>query len=288
MKQVGNISITPVIELEGPMFDPKRLLPDWSDDVLARHRDWMIPRQYDVATKLLIMPIQSFLVRTAHHTILVDGCFGNHKERANPTFNMLSTPWLERLAAAGAAPEDIDFVMCTHLHGDHVGWNTRLDNGRWVPTFPNARYLFAETEWRHWDNESRRTLGPLAQHLQDSVLPVIDRGQADFVGTDHAIEDEVSFDPLPGHTPGHVGLHIKSQGAEAILTGDMMHHPIQCAYPDWSSGFCTDAKLSRKTRRGFLEKYADTDVTVAPAHFAAPTFGRIESRGTAFHFRFDD
>ena len=234
------------------------------------------------------MPIQSFLVKTPHHTILVDACFGNHKERTNPRFNMLDTPWLARLAEAGAAPEDIDFVMCTHLHGDHVGWNTRLDNGRWVPTFPHATYLFAETEWRHWDTVSRNSGAPLGPHLVDSVLPVIDSGQAAFVGMDHEIEDTVAFDPLPGHTPGHVGLRVQSKGAEAILTGDMMHHPLQVVHPDWCSGFCTDAALARQTRRAFLERTADTRILVAPAHFPAPTFGFVRRNGGSFGFRFDE
>jgi glyoxylase-like metal-dependent hydrolase (beta-lactamase superfamily II) len=280
----GAISITTVVELDGPLFEPARLLPDCTPDILEAHRDWLVPRHYDPATGLFVMPIQSFLVKTPHNTILVDACFGNHKERANPQFNMLDSPWIERLAAAGAAPEDIDFVMCTHLHGDHVGWNTRLDNGRWVPTFPNATYLFAAAEWRHWDDVSRKTGAPLGPHLIDSVLPVIDCGQAEFVGMDHEIEDWVRFEPLPGHTPGHVGLRVGETGADAILTGDMMHHPLQVVYPDWCSGFCTDTTLARATRREFLARVADTPTLIAPAHFPAPTFGHVRSAGESYRF----
>ncbi len=167
-----------------------------------------------------------------------------------------------------------------------MGWNTRLDNGRWVPTFPNARYLFAETEWNHLQKESAAAEQPLA-HLVDSVLPIIEAGLSQLVGMDHAIEDGIRFTPLPGHTPGHVGLHIENNSAEAILTGDMMHHPLQLTYPDWCSGFCKDPDFARATRRDFLGRYAETDVIIGPAHFPAPTFGFIESAGDTFRFRFD-
>jgi glyoxylase-like metal-dependent hydrolase (beta-lactamase superfamily II) len=286
-KQIGDVVIETIVELDGPLFEPARLFPEWTSEILEQNRDWMAPRHYDLASGLFVMPVQSFLIKTAHHTILVDGCFGNHKERANPNFNMLDTPWLKRLAATGTTPDDIDFVMCTHLHGDHVGWNTRLDCGRWVPTFPNATYLFAEAEWRHWDNESRRSGGPLAPHLEDSVLPVIDTGQAQFVGMDHEIEDGLVFEPLPGHTPGHVGLHVRSRGRAAILTGDMIHHPIQLVHQDLCSGFCHAPSLARATRRRFLETYVDTDVLVAPAHFPAPTFGLVRRAGNVFRYQFD-
>ena len=149
-RNIGKHSVDMIIELEGPRFEPERLLPDCTPEVLEEHASWLIPRHYDPETGLLVAPIQSFLVRTPRHTILIDGCFGNHKERLNPMANHFNTPWLDRLARTGVAPEDIDIVMCTHLHPDHVGWNTRLENGQWVPTFPNAKYLFAETEWKHW------------------------------------------------------------------------------------------------------------------------------------------
>jgi glyoxylase-like metal-dependent hydrolase (beta-lactamase superfamily II) len=286
-KAFGDITVTNVVELEGPMFDPARLLPDFSLDALKPHEDWLVPRHYDAEQNLLVSPIQSFLVKTRHHTILIDGCFGNDKERANPKFSNLNQPWLERLAAAGATPEDIDFVMCTHLHGDHVGWNTRLENGHWVPTFPNAKYLFSQAEWEHWRDKADED-DPMLRHLVDSVLPVVAAGQHELVQDDHEIEDGITLDMLAGHTPGHMGFHIRAGGSEAVLTGDMIHHPLQIVYPEWSSGFCTDPEQARQTRRGFLETYADTGVTVVPSHFPDPIWGFIDSAGDGFKWRYDE
>jgi glyoxylase-like metal-dependent hydrolase (beta-lactamase superfamily II) len=285
-RTIGKHTIETVIEQDGPMFEAGHLLPDWKPEVLEEHGDWLIPRHYDTATGLLVAPIQSFLVRTPHHTIMVDGCFGNHKNRLNPKFNQLDLPWLDRLADTGVGPDDIDVVMCTHLHPDHVGWNTRLDNGEWVPTFANATYLFAETEWNHWEAENKAAEQPLA-HLVDSVLPIIAAGQSQLVAMDHAIEDGIWFEPLPGHTPGHVGLNVEDGGEHAILIGDMMHHPLQMAYPDWCSAFCTDPDQAIATRRQFLERAAGTDLIVGPAHFPNPTFGTVERAGDAYRFRYE-
>lgn len=285
MLKIGDVTITTVVETDGPTFDPAVLLPDWTDDVFKENRDWLVPDHFDPVSGFLIMPIQSFVVKTAHQTILVDGCFGNHKERANPRFTMLATPWLDRLAALGASPSDIDIVMCTHLHPDHVGWNTQLEDGRWVPTFRNASYLFNEVEWAHWEAENNAADEPLA-HLVDSVLPVIAAGQSQLVSSHHRIDDNIVMVPLPGHTPGHVGMEIGVGDETAILTGDMIHHPIQLAFPDWNSGFCSDQVTARATRRAFLERTAESNILVAPAHFAAPTFGRVKSHGEAFRFQF--
>ena len=147
-RNIGKYGIDMIIELEGPRFEPWRLLPDCTPEILKEHASWLIPRHYDPETDLFVAPIQSFLLKTPHHTILIDGCFGNHKDRPNPMANQLNTRWLERLAAAGATPEDIDIVLCSHLHPDHVGWNTKLENGQWVPTFPNAKYQIGRASCR--------------------------------------------------------------------------------------------------------------------------------------------
>jgi glyoxylase-like metal-dependent hydrolase (beta-lactamase superfamily II) len=281
----GDITVTAVVELDGPMFPPENLFPDHTPDMIEGNRDWLYPTHIDTEQGLLVMPIQSFLIKTPHHTILVDGCFGNGKERPNPKISNLNTPWLDRLAAAGAAPGQVDFVMCTHLHGDHVGWNTRLENGRWVPTFPNARYLFGKDEWAYWGNPDTE-FGRPTPHLNDSVLPVVEAGLMEVVDGGHEIEDAVFIDPLPGHTPGHAGLHIRNGGGEAILIGDMIHHPLQIAHPDLCSDFCVDKPLARATRRNFLETYADTAVTVVPSHFPDPIFGHIVSKGGGFGWKY--
>ena len=268
------------------MFEAGVLLPDWTPQVLEEHGDWLIPRHYDPATGLLVAPIQSFLVRTPHHIILVDGCFGNHKNRLNPKFSQLDLPWLDRLADVGVGPEDIDLVMCTHLHPDHVGWNTKLENGQWIPTFANATYLFAETEWRHWEAENAAADQPLV-HLVDSVLPIIAAGQSQLVSMDYAIEDGIRFEPLPGHSPGHVGLNVEDGDEHAILIGDMTHHPLQLIYLDWCSTFCSDRAQAIKTRRNFLDRAAGTNLIVGPAHFPAPTFGTIARAGEGYRFCYE-
>jgi glyoxylase-like metal-dependent hydrolase (beta-lactamase superfamily II) len=213
--------------------------------------------------------------------MLVDTCVGNDKTRTNPAWNMLATDWLARLAAAGLPPESVDLVLCTHLHVDHVGWNTRLRDGRWVPTFPRARYVFGRREWEHW---SRVQEEEYAAIYADSVQPVLDAGRADLVEADHRISEEIRLEPTPGHTPGHVSVHIGSGGREAVITGDLMHHPVQCAEPEWPSNFDVDVAEARATRRAFCARYADRDVTVLGTHFATPTAGRLASQGDTWRF----
>ena len=283
---VGEMTLARVIESEEKVLVATEVFPDWNPAAIAEHLDWMVPRHLDPDGGLLAITIQSFLIKTPHHTILVDACGGNDKERARPHFHQQKFPWLATLAAAGATPEDIDFVLCTHMHVDHVGWNTRLENGRWVPTFPNAKYIFARTEWEHWQKLAADTgLPRTGNYIADSVLPIVEANRAVLVETDHAIEDGVWLDPLPGHSPGAVGVHLSSGGDEAVLCGDMMHHMIQCRIPDWSTNFCTDQDYARRTRRQFLETYADTDTVIFPAHFPTPTGGRV--RGLADGFAFD-
>jgi glyoxylase-like metal-dependent hydrolase (beta-lactamase superfamily II) len=201
-------------------------------------------------------------------------------------FDHLSLPYLADLAAAGVRPEEVDFVLCTHLHVDHAGWNTQLINGRWVPTFPNAKYIFARTEYEFWE---RRHLdgseGPVPNVYDDSILPVMQAGQAVLVDADHQIDDGLWFEPAPGHTPGNVVVNLQSQGATGVLTGDVMHHPLQLIRPEWSSRACEDAVQSAATRRALIERYADTDTLIAPAHFASPTMGHIISKGDGFGYR---
>jgi glyoxylase-like metal-dependent hydrolase (beta-lactamase superfamily II) len=195
---------------------------------------------------------------------------------------MLRTFFLTDLEAAGFPPQSIDLVLCTHLHVDHVGWNTRLENGAWVPTFPRARYLFARTEWEHWSEKAGDEYGPI---IADSVRPIVEAGLADLVEGDHRISEGLWLEPTPGHTPGHVSLHLRSGGREAIITGDLMRHPIQCGEPQWNSVACVEPGQAQATRREFLERYSARDVLVLGTHFAAPTAGRVVNHGSAWRFR---
>jgi glyoxylase-like metal-dependent hydrolase (beta-lactamase superfamily II) len=206
---------------------------------------------------------------------------GNDKERAVAAWNQRQGPFLQNMAQAGFAPETIDTVLCTHLHVDHVGWNTRLVQSRWVPTFANARYLFGRQEWAHWsqagDADDQRVMA-------DSVRPIVDAGLAQLVEMDHTLTEEVKLEPTPGHTPGHVSVRIRSQGAEAVITGDLMHHPLQCCEPDVASNFDVDTQAARQTRRRFLSEQADKPVMVLGTHFAAPTAGWVVTAGDAWQF----
>ena len=278
---LGRLRISAVVERAGPTR-PTWLLPDATPEAVERHRAWLAPHFLDDKGRFF-QSIHSFVVQAPGLTMLVDTCVGNDKDRGGRApFHMMQTRFLEDLSAAGFPPESIDLVLCTHLHVDHVGWNTRLDAGRWVPTFPRARYLFARREWEHWSSER----DPDTQRIMaDSVKPVLDAGlEADLIEMDHKLTDEIWLEPTPGHTPGHVSLRLRGREAEAVITGDLMHCPVQVAEPDWGSHFDSDMEQARKTRRAFCERYADTGIGVLGTHFHHPTAGRIVRRGDGWRF----
>jgi len=287
-----DVEIARVLEFEMPLIPPEVLLPDATPEAVAPHLDWLTPHLLDPETGSLVMAFHSLVIKTDHHTIVVDTCGGNDKPRpGKPRYDMKRWPYLDALAAAGVQPQDVDFVMCTHLHVDHVGWNTRLENGRWVPTFPNAKYLFGRAEYDFWEAEWRKPDFPDDPYGLDSVLPVVEAGLAEFIEDDYGIDDAVTLEPTPGHTPGHLCLRVEGRtkgSGDAVMSGDLMHHALQCAHPEWNSVFCVDPEQSRATRRAFLERYADTGTLVMPAHFPTPTAGRVEStKGDGFRFAFD-
>jgi glyoxylase-like metal-dependent hydrolase (beta-lactamase superfamily II) len=200
---------------------------------MGPYEGWLKPKAIDPATGALLFTLQGYVVRTSHHTILVDTCVGNHKERPNsPLWHQKTDDtYMQALAGLGLAPDDIDYVMCTHLHSNHVGWNTRLVDGRWVPTFPKARYVFSKKELETWERgHPKFTRHP----LEDSVLPVIAAGRAELVANDFALDDEVWLEPSPGHTPDHVSIRLASRGQNAVMSGDLMHSPVQCLHPEWT------------------------------------------------------
>lgn len=284
----GKIEITRVLEHKRPFVAPSILYPGLAAETLDKHRHWLEPHTLDPATGNLVIAFHSFVIRTPNQIILVDTCTGNDKNRPHKTnYHMKRWPYLETLAAAGFHPDQIDFVLCTHLHADHVGWNTRLENGRWVPTFPRARYLIARQEWEYWRVAEQRARYTTDPYFEDSVLPVIESGQVDFVGMDHRIADQVRLEPWVGHTPGHVSVRIGSGGAQAVINGDIMHTALQCAEPDLNSCFCIDPEQARRTRWEFLDQHADTSALILPAHFPTPTAGWIRREGRAFRFQFD-
>jgi glyoxylase-like metal-dependent hydrolase (beta-lactamase superfamily II) len=282
---IGETSVTRVIESEDPLLSPYEIFPDCTPAHIAENAAWMTPAFYDPVSDLLVISIQSFVIRKGGQTIILDTCTGEGKNRARVRFHQRSWPWLERLRAAGVEPESVDIVMCSHLHVDHVGWNTRLENGKWVPTFPNARYLIARKEWEYWRDTSREAgLERTGNYITDSVQPVFDAGQADLIDTDFGIASTLWLEPTPGHTPGHFAVHVGEGSNELILSGDLMHHPLQLRYPHWSTRFCSHPDEARATRERFLATYAGTRKTIVPAHFPNPSGIFIEREGDHYAF----
>jgi len=277
--QVGDVRITRVVEAEGPT-PGSFLFAEATPEKLLQHA-WLTPH-FMTGEGMLISSIHAFIIESQGRVVVVDTCVGNDKAREVKNWHMRRGRFLEDMAEAGFARERVTTVVCTHLHVDHVGWNTRLERGRWVPTFPNARYLIGRREWDYWSTAQ----DPSDRAIQDdSVRPVLDAGLADLVESDHVVTPEVYLEPTPGHTPGHVSVRISSRGEEAVITGDLMHHPVQCALPSMNSRFDVDPEAARRTRRAFLEKYQDGKVLVLGTHFAAPTGGSIVSDGGNFRFK---
>ncbi len=286
---IGAAEVMRIEESYEPNFDAAHFFPDWRPEAIAPHLAWMAPDHYDPASRWLKLSIHSWLIRVGGRIILIDTCVGNHKPRpARPKWHLMETRWLARLAEAGLRPEQVDLVMCTHLHVDHVGWNTRLENGRWVPTFPNARYVFSKTDYEPYHAVDRDPANPPANHgsVRDSVLPVVEAGLAEMVSGAQAIDEHLAVTPAPGHTPGTVVVSLASRGAEAIFCGDVLHHAIQVHFPDWCSFVCTDPPSARQSRRRVLERCAGSGALLMPTHFGAPFVCRIDGARGAFVPRF--
>ena len=278
--RIGDLEIGRVVEDEGRLRAARDLLPTLTPELLAENRDWMRQARATDAEDVLLLAFQSFLVRTPHHTILIDSCVGNDKNRpGRDMWHMKAdTRFMDSLEAAGVGVEQIDYVLCTHLHVDHVGWNTRLEDGRWVPTFPNARYVFEKSEYAYWEASNATAENPV---FLDSVLPIVEAGKAEMVASEHAIGDHVRLIPTPGHTPGHVSVRLGRRD-EAVVSGDVMHSPLQARHPGLSAVFDVDPQQSAATRRSFLERYVDTPTVCCMTHFPSPSVGRLKRWGAGF------
>ena len=272
---VGAVTITKIVELES-VGGTRFILPQASREEI-RAIEWLVPHFADENGRLKLT-IHSLVVETPTRRILVDTGLGNDKQnRAVPTWNFRQGSFLEDLAAAGYPPETIDTVLCTHLHVDHVGWNTRLVDGRWVPTFPNARYVMNRAELEYWRN--RRDAPALVAVFEDSIQPVLEAGEVDLVDSDHRLCEEMRLIATPGHSPAHMSVELRSGGETALLTGDVMHHPCQMAHLDWASTVDFDAEQSTRTRRELFSRLAGTPTLVIGGHFTA---GRVVRDGEAF------
>ncbi|MEO8306702.1 MAG: MBL fold metallo-hydrolase [Pseudomonadota bacterium] len=281
--RVGDVEIASIVEVYGFEDDISMLLPDATPQFLQQF-GWLVPHFATPEGKMIIS-FQCFVLRSGGRTVMIDTCIGNDRQREFDVFCNLQSTFIEDLAAAGFPAEEVTDVLCTHLHFDHVGWNTRLVDGEWVPTFPQARYLFGRSEFQHWkhlrDTDGYHHMG----HLSDSIDPVVAAGLVEFIEPDFRVTSEVSLIPTPGHTPGHVSVLIESKGQSAVITGDLMHNPVQIAIPDTEARFDMDKAQAARTRSEFVRRFNGTNTLVIGSHFADPTAGHIVPDGKAWKLK---
>jgi glyoxylase-like metal-dependent hydrolase (beta-lactamase superfamily II) len=288
--KLGAGTATRIEESYEPNFEAPKFFPDWTPSVVQEHRDWMVSNHYDAGSNFLKLSIHSWLLRIGGKTILIDTCVGNHKSRKHrPKWDMMNTPYLARLKAAGVTPDQIDMVMCTHLHVDHVGWNTQLENGRWVPTFKNAKYVWSQEDFDFYsalDKDPEK--GPAnGGSFRDSVLPVVEAGMAQMMKGGGQLDENLKITPAPGHTPGTIRIEYESQGEKALFCGDILHHALQVYHPEWNSFACLDQDKARTSRRAAIEHCAGTGALLMPCHFGAPFTCHIDHKGAGFAPRFN-
>ena len=279
--QVGSVKITCVVEMLFSLpHDPEGFfLRDATPEAL-KASPWLYPHFVNEDGSLNVS-VHALLVEAPGLRLVVDTCIGNDKPRHLVGGNPLATSFLQHLADAGWSRDSVDTVVCTHLHVDHVGWNTMLVDGKWVPTFPRARYLIGTREFEHWSNEGDEEQQAI---MGDSVRPIFDVGLAELVEMDHRVSPEVRLMPTPGHTPGHVSVVIKSEGQSAVITGDIAHHPCQMAHPDWATSLDSDPQAARATRAKMFAEWAEQPILVIGTHYAAPTAGHVKRDGAVFRF----
>ena len=287
--KVGNVQVGRVLDSYILGETMQAWFPDFDREAVKPHEHWLCPTHYEPESGHFAMPVPSWIFELNGHNVLIDTCAGNHKNRPGVgEFHMLNNRYLERLAQSGLRPEDIDYVLCTHLHIDHCGWNTRLENGKWVPTFPNARYVFSRVEY-----EAAKALAedpkmpPFMKYLfEDSIYPIVEAGKAELVEGVHELLGALTLRPAPGHSPGHLRIELKSAGAEGVFIGDLLHSPVQVPFWQWSTRVDWDQKMAATTRRTLLEYCASENVLLLPGHFEAPYCGRIKTAGDTFAIDF--
>jgi glyoxylase-like metal-dependent hydrolase (beta-lactamase superfamily II) len=281
-----DITIDPVVEQPRCTdFGVMGFFPALTKELLDENRSWLEPTFLDPVSNGLVLCIQSFVIKTPHHNILIDACVGNHKPRpARPFWNMLNGERFQKgLTAAGLTVNDIDYVMCTHLHGDHVGWNTRLDNGRWVPTFPKAKYIMADRELAYWTQREKNDPAS-APWVTDSVLPIIAAKREHVVKSDFAFNEELQFIPTPGHTIDHYSVLVGRTGADVLITGDMVHSPLQGRYPELGMMSDYDSKQAGETRRKIFDRFCEAPTILCGSHFPEPSTSHVRRWGNGYKF----
>lgn len=279
--QNDELRLRRIVELEAPFMKAMDMLPGLTQEVLNENRPWLAPLTID-HNDFFKLCFQSFIVETPHHRILIDSCIGNHKNRPNAPWHQKSdTTYIDALVAHGLGVGDIDYVLCTHLHFDHVGWNTRLADGRWVPTFPNAKYIFGRKDF---DDLMAGRTQISREAFEDSVLPIVQAGQAELVDGDFCFGDHIRALETPGHTLGHLSFCFGRKRDDLVMTGDLLHVPLQMKYPELSFIRDADPVLAAKTRRSFLERYSETSTLCCTAHFMGMPVGHIRTAAEGFDF----
>jgi glyoxylase-like metal-dependent hydrolase (beta-lactamase superfamily II) len=288
--EIGAVSATRVMEWEGLFVTTTELMPDSTAEFWNAERSWMDPDHWDPETDRLHACVQTFVVRSEGKVILVDTGAGDGKERPYiPVFGHLRTGFLERLGQAGVRPEDVDLVVCTHVHVDHVGWNTFLAEREWVPTFPNAKHLFSKPDFEFWNplNGHERRGALVNQNMfEDSVEPVARAGLAEiWEGPTYRVDSNLTLELTPGHTPGLAVMKVESEGERAVFVGDVLHSPAQIYHPEWNSCFCEDPAQARKSREAVLSWAADSRTLLIPAHFAGEHAAEVVRQGDGFRVK---
>jgi glyoxylase-like metal-dependent hydrolase (beta-lactamase superfamily II) len=278
--RVGDVEIARIVEVDAWEDDITMLLPEATPAFVQQFK-WLKPH-FATEDGRMIVSFQCFVLRSRGRNVMIDTCIGAEREREFEVFTHLETTFLDDLAAAGFPHESITDVLCTHLHFDHVGWNTRRVDGRWVPTFPQARYLFGRREYQHWMHLRATNGYHHMEHLKDAIDPVVEAGLVEFIDPDFRLTDEVSLFPTPGHTPGHVSVLIQSRGESAVITGDLMHNPIQVAVPGIEARFDMDKAQGARTREEFVKRFNGSRTLVIGSHFSDPTAGYIVPDGDAW------
>ncbi|MGV9384077.1 MBL fold metallo-hydrolase [Nonomuraea sp. NPDC003707] len=284
---LGDVTVTRVWEFYGPVaMTPEAFFPESSPRAWEEHASWLEPHFVDPETRIVNAAIQTWLLRSEGRNILIDTGVGNHKERPYaPVWSRLDTGFLDNLARAGVRPEDVDLVVNTHLHVDHVGWNTYLDDRAWVPTFPNATYLMPKTDFDFWNpaNEHEPLLGRGNQNVfEDSVAPVHEAGLTTLWEDSYTIDANLRLESAPGHTPGSSVVVLESGADRAVFVGDLLHSPVQLVEPDANSCFCEDPAAARATRRKVLGWAADRNALVVPAHLGGQGAAEVRREGSGF------
>ena len=280
--RIGDVEVFSIPEVVAFDDDIGVLLENATPDLILKY-PWLQPHYATPEARMLIN-FQGFVVKAGGRNIVVDTCIGADRQREYDVFCQLKSGFMEDLKSIGVTPENVDTVLCTHLHFDHVGWNAQKVNDRWVPTFPNARYLFGRIEYEHWMMLYRTKGYHHLLHVEECIMPIIEAGLVDLIGMEHRVTDEVALEPSPGHTPGHVSVRISSRGHEAIITGDVLHSPIQIAVPDWIGRFDMDPALGVRQRVRLVQASADKPLLVIGSHFPQPTAGFIVSDGNSWRF----